>query len=178
MARKGIQDPDAELDATAIVQNMLQGHQETPSAPRSKWSPPESGPRRTRRTKGRQYGPDSIPGLCDYFTRACPPLSWAGGLEIGNRQALVAVFSELRRETGLSPDDCRSLVDLYVSRLGNRTPTKPYVWDFKWRRFQLLRDLRDTGVTVDSQEYDTWHQQAPHNPDADDAFTASWESTR
>ncbi|MGW3763132.1 hypothetical protein [Streptomyces sp. NPDC005131] len=177
MARKSIHDPDAELDATAIVQNMLQGHQETPSQPCTGWTPPEPAERRVRRSKGRQYGPDSIPGLADYFTSSCPPLSWASGLEVGNRQALVAVFSELRREAGLSPADCRTLVDLYVSRLAGRAPTKPYVWDFKWRRFQLLRDLRDTGVTVTSEDYGSWQHTAQNDP-ADDAFTASWGNTR
>ncbi|UXX94023.1 hypothetical protein N7U49_21700 [Streptomyces sp. AD2-2] len=177
MARKSIHDPDAELDATAIVQNLLRDNQEPPASPQS-WTPPEAGQRRTRRTRGRQYGPDSIPGLADYFTSSCPPLSWAGGLEVGNRQALVAVFSELRRETGLTPDDCRALVDLYISRLAGKVPPRPYVWDFKWRRFQLLRDLRDTGVTVTAEDYDTW-QQTTHNDPADaDAFTASWESVR
>ncbi|MFJ4739058.1 hypothetical protein [Streptomyces sp. NPDC088775] len=176
MARKSIQDPDAELDATAIAQNMLQGHQESPAAPQGHWAPPEAGQRRARRSRGRQYGPDSIPGLADYFTSSCPPLSWANGLEIGNRQALVAIFSELRRDAGLSPDNCRALVDLYVSRLAGKAPSKPYVWDFKWRRFQLLRDLRDTGVTVASEEYGTWQQTAQNDASTDDAFTASWET--
>lgn len=174
MARKSIHDPDAELDATAIVRNMLQGRQEPSAAPRTAWTPPEPSQRRARRSRGRQYGPDSLPGLADYFTSSCPPLSWASGLEIGNRQALVAVFSELRRETGLSPDDCRRLVDLYISRLAGKAPTRPYVWDFKWRRFQLLRDLRDTGVTVTSEDYDTWQQTPQNDSSADDAFTASW----
>lgn len=176
MARKSIHDPDAELDATAIVQRMLRGDQEPPAAPQTSWTPPEHGQRRSRRSRGRQYGPDSIPGLADYFTAACPPLSWSGGLEIGNRQALVAVFSELRREARLSPDDCRALVDLYVSHLAGRSPNKPYVWDFKWRRYQLLRDLRGTGLTVTDEEYRTWEQPAQNDPAADNAFTSSWES--
>lgn len=174
MARNSIHDPDAELDATAIVQNMLHGHQEPPAAPHTSWTPPEPGPRRERRPRGRQYGPDSIPGLADYFTTACPPLSWSGGLEIGNRQALVAVFSELRRNAGLTPDDCRALVDLYISRLAGRAPNRPYVWDFKWQRFQLIKALRETGVTVTSEDYDTWQQPAKNGTAADDAFTASW----
>lgn len=174
MSRKSIHDPDAELDATAIVQKMLNGCEEPPARSGNSWSPPEPGQRRTRRSKGRQYGPDSIPGLADYFTGSCPPLSWAGGLEVGNRQALVAVFSELRRETGLSPDDCRALVDLYISRLAGKAPARPYVWDFKWRRFQLLRDLRDTGVTVTSEDYDTWKTTSQNDSSTDDPFTASW----
>ncbi|MET8342441.1 hypothetical protein [Streptomyces microflavus] len=178
MARKSIHDPDAELDATAIAQRMLQGSQEPPASPQGAWAPPEPGERRTRRTRGRQYGADSIPGLADYFTTSCPPLSWAGGLEIGNRQALVAVFSELRRETGLTPDDCRALVDLYVSRLAGKAPSRPYVWDFKWRRFQLLRDLRDTGITVTAEDYSTWHETTPNDSSTDDTFTASWGNSR
>lgn len=174
MARRSIHDPDAELDATAIVQNMLQEGHGAPSAPRPGWTPPEPGQHRTRRSKGRQYGPDSLPGLADYFASSCPPLSWSGGLEIGNRQALVAVFSELRRDAGLSPDDCRALVDLYISRLAGKAPTRPYVWDFKWRRFQLLRDLRSTGVTVTSEEYDSWQQAPRSDSRTDDTFTASW----
>lgn len=174
MARESIHDPDAELDATAIVQNMLQDGHGSPSTPRTGWTPPEPGQRRTRRSNGRQYGPDSLPGLADYFTSSCPPLSWSGGLEIGNRQALVAVFSELRRDVGLSPDDCRALVDLYISRLAGRAPTRPYVWDFKWRRFQLLRDLRSTGVTVTSEEYGSWQQAPRSSASTDDTFTASW----
>ncbi|MGW3272801.1 hypothetical protein ACWDFH_15190 [Streptomyces kronopolitis] len=177
MARKSIQDPDAELDATAIVQNMLQGGQEAPSTTRTSWPPPAVGQRRNRRPKGRRYGPNSIPGLVDYFTDSCPPLSWAAGLEIGNRQALVSVFSELRREAGLSPDDCRALVDLYVSRLAGRSPNRPYVWDFKWRRYQLLSDLRSTGVTVTPAEYDSWQQTARTHPTEDEAFAASWENS-
>ncbi|WP_328749285.1 MULTISPECIES: hypothetical protein [unclassified Streptomyces] len=176
MARKSIHDPDAELDATAIVQRMLHGDEEAPSASQTGWTPPEHGQRRERRPRGRHYGPDSIPGLADYFASACPPLSWSGGLEIGNRQALVQVFSELRREAGLTPDDCRALVDLYISRLAGRTPSKPYVWDFKWRRYQLLRDLRGTGLTVTAEEYSTWEQPAKNDPAADDSFTASWGS--
>ncbi|MEU9050180.1 hypothetical protein AB0D37_07205 [Streptomyces sp. NPDC048384] len=176
MARKHIHDPDAELDATAIVQNMLHGPEEPPSAPQPTWTPPEHGQRRERRPKGRHYGPDSIPGLADYFTNSCPPLSWSGGLEIGNRQALVQVFSELRREAGLTPDDCRALVDLYVSRLAGRAPGRPYVWDFKWRRYQLLRDLRGTGLTVTADEYDTWKQTTKNDAATDDSFTASWGS--
>ncbi|MEW1922281.1 hypothetical protein [Streptomyces sp. NPDC088360] len=174
MARKSNQDPDAELDATSIVQNMLHGHQEPAPSPRPAWAPPEPGARRERRPRGRQYGPDSIPGLVDYFTTSCPPLSWSGGLEIGNRQALVAVFSELRRSTGLTPDDCRALVDLYISRLAGRTPNRPYVWDFKWQRFQLIKALRDTGVTVNAEEYDTWQKPAQGGSAADDTFSASW----
>ncbi|WNI17604.1 hypothetical protein [Actinacidiphila sp. ITFR-21] len=177
MARKSIHDPDAELDATAIVRNMLQGEPE-PSAPaQPRWTPPETGQRRERRSKGRPYGPDSLPGLADYFTNSCPPLSWAGGLEIGNRQALVAVFSELRRESGLSPDDCRALVDLYVTRLAGKAPARPYVWDFKWRRFQLLRDLRSTGLTVTAEEYSTWQEAPRSDAPTDDNFTASWGSS-
>jgi hypothetical protein len=176
MARKRIHDPDAELDATAVVQNMLHGHQEPVSAPRTAWTPPEHGERRTRRSRGRQYGPDSIPGLCDYFTNSCPPLSWAGGLEIGNRQALMQVFSELRRDAGLSPDDCRAVVDLYITRLAGRAPNKPFVWDFKWRRFQLIRDLRNTGIAVSADDYRTWEQTAQNDPAADADFAASWEN--
>ncbi|MFF1693146.1 hypothetical protein ACFVXC_05890 [Streptomyces sp. NPDC058257] len=174
MARKSIHDPDAELDATAIVQNLLQGHQESPAAPQPSWAPPESGERRVRRSRGRQYGADSIPGLADYFASSCPPLSWSGGLEIGNRQALMQVFGELRRDVGLTPDDCRALVDLYISRLAGKAPSKPYVWDFKWRRYQLLRDLRATGVTVSAEEYASWEQTAQNNPAAGDTFAASW----
>ncbi|MFE2539066.1 hypothetical protein [Actinacidiphila glaucinigra] len=170
MARRHT-DPDADFDATAYVQNLLQPSPDPAPAPCA-WTPPEPAPRRTRRPAGRSYGPDSLPGLADYFTRSCPPLSWAGGLEIGNRQALVAVFSELRREVGLSPEDCRALVDLYISRLGEKRPNRPYVWDFKWQRFSLLKALRDTGVTVTDEQYATWQTSEANG--TGDAFTASW----
>ncbi|MEV6310006.1 hypothetical protein AB0M10_15575 [Streptomyces sp. NPDC051840] len=175
MPRKSIHDPDSDLDATAIAQRMLHSDQEPPAAPSRSWTPPEPGRRRVRRSRGHHYGPDSLPGLADYFTHSCPPMSWAGGLEIGNRQALVAVFSELRRDAGLSPADCRALVDLYVSRLAGRAPRKAYVWDFKWQRYQLLAALRDTGVTVTCEDYATW--QATDQADDAAAFTTSWEST-
>ncbi|MFE4527088.1 hypothetical protein ACFRMO_07805 [Streptomyces anulatus] len=173
MARRPI-DPDAELDATAYVQNLLQDTAAPASPPPSAWTPPEPAPRRVRRPQGRSYGPDSLPGLADYFARACPPLSWAGGLEVGNRQALISVFSELRRDAGLTPDDCRALTDLYVRRLGSRRPTKPYVWDFKWQRYQLLASLRDTGITTTAEDFESWQDAAPTDTAADDAFTASW----
>ncbi|MGW3860283.1 hypothetical protein ACWEDZ_02195 [Streptomyces sp. NPDC005047] len=175
MARRPI-DPDSDLDATAYVQKLLQGPSDDAPAPRTSWTPPEPAPRRVRRSQARSYGPDSLPGLADYFTHACPPLSWAGGLEIGNRQALVQVFSELRREAGLTPDDCRALVDLYITRLGDRRPQRPYVWDFKWQRFQLLTHLRDTGVTVTDADYATWQKTASTDQTEDDAFTSSWET--
>lgn len=173
MARRPI-DPDAELDATACVQHLLQEGSEPSPAPRTAWTPPEPAPRRVRRSQGRPYGADSIPGLADYFTHACPPLSWAGGLEIGNRRALVQVFSELRRDAGLSPDDCRALVDLYVTRLGDRRPERPYVWDFKWQRYQLVKHLRETGVTTTDTDYESWQDAAPTDKSTDAAFTASW----
>lgn len=173
MARRHT-DPDAELDATAYVEKLLQNASEPPAASCTARPFPEPAPRRTRRSRGRSYGPDSIPGLADYFTQACPPLSWAGGLEIGNRQALIAVFSELRREVGLSPDDCRALVDLYIARLGDRRPTKPYVWDFKWQRFQLLAALRENGTTVTAEEYQSWQNPEQPGPADDGSFAASW----
>ncbi|NIY68034.1 hypothetical protein [Streptomyces malaysiensis] len=173
MAR--IHDPDSEFDATACVQNMLHSsHTPAPEEPGT-WAPPQPALRRTRRSRGRSYGPDSIPGLADYFTRSCPPLSWAGALEIGNRQALISTISELRREAGLTPDDCRAMFDLYVRRLAGRSPSKPYVWDFKWQRYGLLRALRDTGLTVTSEDYDSWHQTAEGSTAEDDAYAASWE---
>ncbi|MGW1261171.1 hypothetical protein ACWD7Y_04320 [Streptomyces drozdowiczii] len=174
MARNSIHDPDAELDATAIVQNMLHGHQEPSPAPQAAWTPPEHPERRVRRSRGRQYSADSIPGLADYFTAACPPLSWSGGLEIGNRQALMQVLGELRRDAGLTPADCRTLIDLYVTRLGDKSPSKPYVWDFKWQRYRLLKALRDTGATLTAEDYGTWEQPAPNDPAAGDSFAASW----
>ncbi|MFV0135477.1 hypothetical protein ACLGIH_20035 [Streptomyces sp. HMX87] len=175
MARHRI-DPDAEFDATACARKLLQGTPEPSSAPQTAWTPPEPAPRRTRRSQGRTHGPDSIRGLVDYFTRACPPLSWAGTLEIGNRQALMAIFSELRNDVGLSPDDCRAMVDLYVTRLAGRAPTKPYVWDFKWRRYELLRALRGTGVTVTDAEYESWNTTATTDRSEDESFAASWEN--
>jgi hypothetical protein len=176
MARRQI-DPDSEFDATACARKLLQGTSETSPAPRTAWTPPEPAPRRVKRSQGRSYGPDSVAGLADYFTRACPPLSWAGGLEIGNRQALMAVFSDLRRGVGLTPDDCRALVDLYIARLGKRQPTKPYVWDFKVRRYELLRALRSHGVTVTDAEYESWNETASTTPAEDQAFIASWENS-
>ncbi|MFC9505388.1 hypothetical protein [Streptomyces sp. NPDC057002] len=173
MARRHT-DPDAELDATAYVQRLLHDSSEDAPAPCPAWTPPEPAPRRVRRSQSRRYGPDSLPGLADYFTHACPPLSWAGGLEIGNRQALVQVFGELRRDAGLTPDDCRALVDLYISRLGDRRPQRPYVWDFKWQRYQLIKALRDTGVTVTDADYASWQAPASTDQSEDDAFTASW----
>lgn len=173
MARRPI-DPDAELDATACVENYLQEASQPSPAPRTTWAPPEPAPRRVRRSQGRSYSADSLPGLADYFARACPPLSWAGGLEVGNRQALIAVFSELRRDIGLTPEDCRAVTDLYISRLGDRRPTKPYVWDFKWQRYQLVRHLRETGVTTTDADYESWQEAAPTDRTTDDAFTASW----
>ncbi|MEV7902186.1 hypothetical protein [Streptomyces anulatus] len=172
MARRPI-DPDAELDATACVQNLMREEAPAP-APHADRTPPDPAPRRVRRPQSRSYGPDSIPGLADYFTSSCPPLSWSGGLEIGNRQALVAVFSELRRDVGLTPDDCRALTDLYVARLGNRRPSKPYVWDFKWQRYQLLRHLRETGITTKDADFESWQDTAPTDPTTDESFTASW----
>jgi hypothetical protein len=173
MARRQI-DPDAELDATACVRKMLQNDPDSPSQPPQGFIPAEPAPRRSRRTQGRSYGPDTIPGLCDYFTRACPPMSWAGGLEVGNRRALAAIFSELRRDAGLTPDDCRALVDLYITALGDKRPNRPYVWDFKWRRFTLLGHLRDTGRTVTTEEYRTWTEQPADTTTAEDTFAASW----
>lgn len=176
MARRRI-DPDSEFDPTACVQNLLQPEPEQPSAPCAAWTPPRPAPRRTKRTQGRSYGPDSIPGLADYFIRSCPPLSWAGTLEIGNRQALLQVFSELRHGAGLTPDDCRCLIDLYVTQLGGRAPSRPYVWDFKWRRYQLIKALRETGVTVTAADYDSWNTSASTTADEDAAFIASWENS-
>lgn len=176
MARRHI-DPDAEFDATACAQKYLQGASQPSPAPRTAWTPPEPAPRRVRRSGGRTHGPDSIRGLVEYFTNACPRLSWAGTLEIGNPQALMAVFSELRNVLGLSPDDCRALVDLYVTRLAGQAPNKPYIWDFKWRRYQLLRDLRATGVTVTDAEYETWRQTADTDRTEDEAFADSWENS-
>lgn len=174
MARRHT-DPDAEFDATACARKLLQPDTEALSAPSAAWTPPEPAPRRVKRSRRRPYGPDSIPGLCDYFTHACPPLSWAGGLEIGNRQALMQVFSELRRDVGLSPDDCRALVDLYITRLGDRRPNKPYVWDFKWRRYELVRILRETGVTTTAADYETWQAPADAGRTDNATFAASWE---
>ncbi|MFF8283356.1 hypothetical protein ACF06W_11605 [Streptomyces albus] len=102
-------------------------------------------------------------------------MSWSGGLEIGNRQALIAVIAELRRDVGLSPDDCRALVDLYINRLAGKAPSKPYVWDFKWRRFQLLKALRETGLTVSTEEYESWSESTDTHDDA--SFIASWETS-
>jgi len=175
MARRHI-DPDSEFDATACARKLLQDASEPSSAPRAAWTPPEPAPRRVRRTRGRLYGPDSVAGLCDYFARACPPLSWAGTLEIGNRQALMTIFSELRHGVGLTPDDCRAMVDLYISRLAGKAPSKPYVWDFKWRRYELLRALRATGVTLTDADYESWQAPASHDTATDDAFAASWET--
>lgn len=170
-------DPDAEFDPTAYVQNLLQNDPERPAEPCTAWTPPTPAPRRQRRSRGRSYGPDSIPGLADYFTRAVPPLSWAGTLEVGNRQALVQLFSELRHGVGLTPDDCRALVDLYVTQLAGRAPSRPYVWDFKWRRYQLLKALRETGVTVTAADYESWNESASTTADEDAAFIASWENS-
>lgn len=170
-------DPDAEFDATACARKLLQGASEPSPASQTAWTPPEPAPRRVRRSQGRTYSPDSVRGLVDYFTHACPALSWAGTLEVGNRQALTALFSELRHDVGLSPDDCRALVDLYVTRLAGRAPTKPYVWDFKWRRYQLLKALRETGVTTTAADYETWNETASTNRDDDEAFAASWENS-
>ena len=176
MARHRI-DPDSEFDATACARKLLQGTPDASALPRSAWTPPEPAPRRVKRSTGRSYGPDSVAGLADYFTNACPPLSWAGGLEIGNRQQLMAVFSELRRGVGLTPDDCRALIDLYVARLAERQPTKAYVWDFKVRRFELLKLLRSTGVTVTDAEYASWNEPATTDQAEDEAFSASWETS-
>jgi len=175
MARRHL-DPDAEFDATACARKLLQSDSDPAPAPQTTWTPPEPAPRRERRSTGRRYSADSIPGLADYFTTACPPLSWAGGLEIGNRQALMQLFGELRRDVGLTPDDCRALVDLYITRLGDRRPQRPYIWDFKWQRYQLLKALRDTGVTVTPADYETWQEPAAHDTRTDDAFAASWET--
>ncbi|WP_369042216.1 hypothetical protein [Streptomyces sp. Midd1] len=176
MARRQI-DPNSEFDTTACARKLLQGGSEPAAAPQTAWTPPEPAPRRERRTRGRAYGPDSIAGLCDYFVRSCPPLSWAGGLEIGNRQALMALFGELRRDVGLTPDECRALVDLYISRLGSRRPQRPYVWDFKWQRYQLVKALRDTGVARTDADYATWTETACASPAEDAAFIASWEKS-
>lgn len=176
MAQRRI-DPDAEFDPTAYVQNLLQDGSQPASEPCTAWTPPKPAPRRTRRPRGRTYGPDSIPGLVDYFTRAVPPLSWAGTLEIGNRQALSQVISELRHGAGLTPDDCRALIDLYVTQLNGRAPSRPYVWDFKWRRYQLLKSLRERGVTVTAADYESWNEPATSTADEDAAFIASWENS-
>ncbi|WP_329271990.1 hypothetical protein [Streptomyces sp. NBC_01451] len=176
MARRQI-DPDSEFDTTACARKLLQGASEPSPAPQTAWTPPEPAPRRERRTRGRAYGPDSVAGLADYFTRACPPLSWAGGLEIGNRQALMTVFSELRHSVGLTPDDCRALVDLYVTRLGDRRPQRPYIWDFKWQRYQLLAALRNSGVTRTDADYQSWTETACTSKTEDEAFVASWEKS-
>lgn len=176
MARHRI-DPDSEFDATACAQRLLQSPSEPSPAPEEPWTPPEPAPRRQKRSRGRQYGPDSIPGLADYFTRACPPLSWAGGLEIGNRRALMAIFSELRRNADLTPEDCRALVDLYITRLAGRPPSKPYVWDFKFQRFELIQALRSRGVGVTDAEYEGWRQAASTPADESAAFIASWENS-
>lgn len=176
MARHRI-DPDSEFDATACARKLLQGTEEPSPAPQTTWTPPEPAPRRTRRSRGRLYGPDSVAGLADYFTNACPPLTWAGGLEIGNRQQLMTVFSELRHGIGLTPEDCRALIDLYVQRLEGRSPTKPYVWDFKWRRYELLKALRATGVTVTDADYASWNETASTSTAEDEAFIASWENS-
>ncbi|MEU1552127.1 hypothetical protein ABZ517_05320 [Streptomyces scabiei] len=177
MARHRIDhDPDSEFDTTACARKLLQGPEPSP-APPAAWTPPEPAPRRQRRSRGRVYGPDSVAGLCDYFTTACPRLSWAGGLEIGNRQALMALFGELRRDVGLTPDECRALVDLYVTRLGDRRPSRPYVWDFKWQRYQLLKQLRDSGVTRSDADYASWTETACTSPADDEAFIASWENS-
>ena len=176
MARRQI-DPDSEFDSTACARKLLQGTSEAPPAPPTAWTPPEPAPRRERRSRGRTYGPDSVAGLCDYFTSACPRLSWAGGLEIGNRQALMQLFGELRRDVGLTPDQCRALVDLYVTRLGDRRPQRPYIWDFKWQRYQLLKHLRDSGVTRTDADYESWADTARTSPTEDEAFVASWENS-
>ncbi|MGW3153698.1 hypothetical protein [Streptomyces sp. NPDC001089] len=176
MARRRT-DPDAEFDATACAQKLLQGASEPPQSTPTAWTPPEPAPRRVRRSQGRTHSKDSIRGLADYFTTACPPLSWAGSLEIGNRQALMAIFSELRRDAGLTPDDCRAMVDLYVTRLAGRAPTRPYVWDFKWQRYQLLKSLRSTGVTVTDAAYESWTETAGTGNSSDTEFAASWENS-
>ncbi|MFE5853224.1 hypothetical protein ACFQ61_08380 [Streptomyces sp. NPDC056500] len=177
MARETPGDPDAELDATAIAQNLLLGT--PPAAPVSAaWVPPKAGRQHGRREKSRQYSANSIPGLADYFTNVCPRLSWSGGLEIGNRQALIAVISELRRDVNLTPDECRALMDLYVRTLDGRSPSKAYVWDFKWRRYQLIREMRDSGQCVTGMDYESWREPEKHNGNTDDDFTTSWGINR
>lgn len=176
MARRQI-DPDSEFDTTACARKLLQDTPEPPAAPQTSWTPPKPAPRRQRRSSTRTYGPDSVAGLADYFTRSCPPLSWAGGLEIGNRQALMTVFSELRHGVGLTPDNCRALVDLYITRLGDRRPKRPYIWDFKWQRYQLLSALRDTGAMRTDADYESWNQTTRTDQAEDAAFIASWENS-
>lgn len=163
-------------DVTTCLTEAPQGAQEEPAASPGTWTPPEPAPRRRKRSVGRSYGPDTLPGLADYFISACPPISWAGTLDIGNRQAILGVFSEMRREAHLTPDDCRALVDLYVARLGSRRPSKAYCWDFKWQRYQLLAQLRDKGLTQTAEDHGTWAQTYQTDPGEAASFAQSWGS--
>jgi hypothetical protein len=173
-------DPDAELDQTTQA-HALMGHPENGRSDGSDGpADEEQSPRRLTRyqvrkrlTNGRTPRADSATGLAKAFLDQCPSFSWTGGLELSNFKALVGVFSELLR-SDVSPDTCRSMIELYFQRLGGRAPNKAYVWDFKWQRQGLLQQLRESGAAVQAQDYQDWQDQPQTSEDERAAFAASW----
>lgn len=117
----------------------------------------DAQPRRvTRRARAprREPGPDTRPGLANYFNDRCPPVTWAGGLERGSPRALLATIGDLR-DLGLTPDQIRSMIDLYFAGIES-PPATAYAWDFKWRRYQLLKKMRESGALTAAEDYAGW----------------------
>lgn len=143
--RKTEADMDNDLDQTAGVFKALygapHGHSDALAASPSTRRPPTSYQLRQKLSKtSRKPGPDTSTGLALYFLDKCPPLSWETGFEMSNFRGIIGVFSELKR-CGYKADICRSMVDVYFIRLEGRNPRRPYVWDFKGKRHELLQTV-------------------------------------
>jgi hypothetical protein len=178
MGRKYI-DPDAELSIIGAGESMLDRPDKSPDGPSdslddeggsSRRLTPYQVRQRLTQERKRKPKPDSATGLAIHFLDRCPQRSWTHGLEFANLRSIVAVFSELLR-ADVTPDTCRAMVDLYFTRLGGRTPNRAYVWDFKFQRYDLLRQLAKTGQTnATPEDYADWNAGTEQTVD----YAASW----
>lgn len=175
MARKQYVDPDLELDQTRWLESP-QGPSESLADPEGTWSLPEPPPRRVRRSSARPTaGVSSAHALANYFTVSCPPMSWSGGLEIGNYSMLVGIFADLKR-SGLTADQCRALTDFYFRSLDGRRVRVPYIRDFRHNAFTLWARMRDAGLTTTAADYQDLLTPYQTPQAEQDAYAASWEN--